>query len=1345
MFHYSAKSYYICDHKMKLNMIRLLRTLALFITGLFVMNSYGQIYKYIGLDDGLSSRNVYAVRQAVGGFMWFLTDNGIDRYDGTEVSQYTLTVDEVKFTEYSSCRFIYDSESDNLWLVTGGGRLMRYSKRNNRFEVMFTPDVSYRRTDIMRCAVSPIDVDGNIWIFVGEQAFCYNVRKRKGRELTIVGSDANVTYAAIISIDASNLYVGTKGEICRGIVDGDTITLTPIDCEQEMNINVNTFYYSSAHRTLVVGTEDAGIMAYREDTREIIHNKDLLPDVRVTRIIPYGTTDEVLIATNAACVYRMALADCMPHPYLAADYTTNYRMNTDNVTDICIDREGQLWLCSFPKGLTVRNDQYPALNWIRRSNLNINTLTNDGINYILEDSDQDLWYATDNGVSVYDTKENQWHTLLSMKDESPNPNHYFLTMCEVEPGVILLGGYAAGIYIINKNNLSTKFVKPDLIIPEKYIQTMYRDETDGSVWLGSENQLFNVTYDGALKVNYAEVFGGINYITRKDDFTLWIGTNNGLYSFNKRTHEKKRIELPLERFKVNTLLQASDGTVYVGTHHHGLIVYNEGDNYYHRYHKDNSALTSNGMKCIVSADNQSLYISSDGGIVRFNTNTERITTWTHDQGLQGVSFNAGAGIATCRHTLMLGSDMGVIEIPANATLPNIYKSKLVLSGLYIGNSRVSPDDKGSPLKDALNNVDRLVLNDAQSKAAIKVKCVNHIYPTDCDITWHIDSKGNKDDSWLPVEEDRFITLGKLPAGRHTLTIRATSNEAGTLLDERVLRITIKPPFYLSWWGLLIELGLLIIVVYSTRRYIKSTNAMHVSDEKINFLINTAHDIRTPLSLIKAPLEELSQCNTLNTEEREAVSLALRNANTLTQMTDNALQYQLESIERGVSRIERHEAIAHIQAQIDKLALLAKTKRQTIEYIHSTEPFDVWVEANKLNSIIQNLLSNAIKYSAEGETITFTLYCESKRWGFHVTDNGIGISEVERRKLFKQLFRGTNAINAKIAGSGIGLLSIGRYVKHMQGHIEVKSQVNGGSDFHVSFPLGKEHYDKQSAEFVDPSNLPTTTETVILPECYAVEPTESSRPRLLIVEDNPELLNYLKRIFDKDYHVYTAINGKEALSKLPYVQPSIVLTDVMMPEMRGDDLCVSIKSNIDTSHIGVVLISALSDQGSIIKGLSVKADAYVTKPFDVKILQLTIANLIESRQQLSQRLAALDDLSCDVSDAASELDLKLMNEMKEVIERNMANSDFTIDTLAYELRISRTTLYNKIKGLTGNNPSDFIRTCRINRAKTLLSEHRYTIAEVTDRVGFADQKYFREVFKKAVGMTPSEYAKTRVES
>jgi YesN/AraC family two-component response regulator len=197
---------------------------------------------------------------------------------------------------------------------------------------------------------------------------------------------------------------------------------------------------------------------------------------------------------------------------------------------------------------------------------------------------------------------------------------------------------------------------------------------------------------------------------------------------------------------------------------------------------------------------------------------------------------------------------------------------------------------------------------------------------------------------------------------------------------------------------------------------------------------------------------------------------------------------------------------------------------------------------------------------------------------------------------------------------------------------------------------------------------------------------------------------------------------------------------MMPEMRGDDLCISIKSNIDTSHIAVVLVSALSDQQSIINGLSVKADAYVTKPFDTKVLQLTIHNLVESRLQLRSQLASLEVEEDYLADATSELDLKLMTEMRRIIEDNLADSDFTVDTLAYELRVSRTSLYNKVKGLTGNTPSDLIRTCRISKAKKLLRDHHHSVADVTELVGFTDQKHFREVFKKSVGVTPSEYAK-----
>lgn len=222
--------------------------------------------------------------------------------------------------------------------------------------------------------------------------------------------------------------------------------------------------------------------------------------------------------------------------------------------------------------------------------------------------------------------------------------------------------------------------------------------------------------------------------------------------------------------------------------------------------------------------------------------------------------------------------------------------------------------------------------------------------------------------------------------------------------------------------------------------------MQISEEKINFLINTAHDIRTPLTLIKAPLEELSQSNTLSIEERESVGLALRNANTLTQMTDKVMQYELSSIEKGITRIEQLEAISHFNGQIDKLSLLAHSKHQRIIYDHPQQPFDIWVDVRKLNSIIQNLLSNAIKYSNEGSSIILSLYSNDTIWGFHVVDQGIGISMAEQKNLFQHLFRGANAINAKITGSGFGLLSIGRYIKRMHGHIEVKSQVNKAQTF-----------------------------------------------------------------------------------------------------------------------------------------------------------------------------------------------------------------------------------------------------------------------------------------------------------
>ena len=1314
-----------------------LRGLTLLAICLSFTAAFGQIYKYIGLDDGLSSRSVYAVQQSNGGFMWFLTDNGIDRYDGSNMSKYTIRIAGQKFTEYSTCRLIHDTADDNILVVTGLGRVLQYDRRDNAFCVMYSPTISASKADISECAISSIDGKGNLWILIGDEAFCYNVRTGQGTRLAMHTHGVATTFSAVVPKDSATLYIGSKQGVCVGHVNDNQLTLEAIPAMEEHGCNVNTLYYNAKHATLLIGTEDAGIVAFKEHTGEVIHHKEALPDMRVTKILPCND-DEVIFSTNAACVYHMTIDQCVPAPYLQADFSTDYHMNTDNVADMCFDKDGQLWLCSFPKGLTVYNGQYPGFNWLRRSNLSSNTLADNSINCILEDKRNDLWFATDNGISMYSRSDKQWHTLLSKVDESPNPNHHFLTLCEVKPGTVLVGGYASGIYVIDKGTHSARFVKPASMVPEKYIQTMYRDPSDGSVWMGGENQLFNICYDTDIRVNYAEVFGGINYITQKDSEHLWIGTKEGLYVFDKRSHEKRRIELPLERFKVNTLFQDADGTIYIGTHHNGLLVYNEEENYYNRYNKSNSALTDDCMKCIIKARNGSLYITSNGGIVRVNKNTKRITTWTKDQGMEGINFGIRSGIRTHRNTILFGGDQGAIEISEEASLPHIYQANLVLADLYIGNTRMNPNDRKSPLNVALNNTQHLKLSNSQRDAAIKVKNINHIYPSDCLIAWTTD-RDLENATWHELNEDNFITLNRLKPGSYVMTIRSTSKESGQVLDEHSLKLSIKPPYYFSYWGIAIELAILILAFVLVIKITKASSAMHVSDEKVKFFINTAHDLRTPITLIKAPLEELSESSTLTDNDKESIALALRNTNTLAEMTDKAMRYEIESIEKGMLRVECHEAIAHIGKQIDRWKMLAQIKQQQIEYIHPDTPFSIWVDARKLNSIIQNLLSNAIKYSREKSTITVTLYEEEKVWGFHVADSGIGIDEQEQKKLFHQLFRGSNAINAKVAGSGIGLLSIGRYIKDMKGKIEVSSQLNKGADFHVRFPMGKEHYDPHTTLFIEKPHEEDTAQPV---QPHAEEAVDNMdyRTRLLIVEDNPELLAYLTKIFEKEYRVYTATNGKEALAKLHYIQPLIVLSDVMMPEMRGDDLCVSIKSNIDTSHMAVVLISALSDQQSIINGLSVKADAYVTKPFDMKVLQLTLRNLVESRQKLRERLASLEDINENIADSTSELDLKLMKEMKEIICANLDKPDFTVDTLAYELRVSRTTLYNKVKGLTGNTPSDLIREARINKAKKLLSEHRYQIVEVGEMVGFADQKYFREVFKKSVGMTPSEYAK-----
>lgn len=519
-----------------------------------------------------------------------------------------------------------------------------------------------------------------------------------------------------------------------------------------------------------------------------------------------------------------------------------------------------------------------------------------------------------------------------------------------------------------------------------------------------------------------------------------------------------------------------------------------------------------------------------------------------------------------------------------------------------------------------------------------------------------------------------------------------------------------------------------------------------ADEKIRFFINLAHDIRTPLTLIKTPLEVINGQEPLTPDGRKNLQTALKNINSLLQLSANLMSLERITTHAEKLHIAEHELNECLQEQCALFQTYAELKGIQLECKGTTSPLYVWMDKEKISSIMKNLLSNALKYTPRGGRVSVCTTEERESWSIEVSDTGIGIPADEQKQLFKRHRRGSNAINAQVTGNGIGLVLVKQLVLLHKGTLSLNSIEGVGSHISISFKKSKKRYKHAMFGKSSPDKpvqpLHINPKSAIPREVPAE--TDKHHPKLLIAEDNVELQDFLSRTLSPDYLVSTCDNGRQAIDAAKKQLPDLIISDVMMPEVKGDELCRTLKRDIETSHIPIILLTALGSERHIIEGWQVGADEYIVKPFNIDILRATIAGLLANRALLRRKYANLE-LNEDVPENCvagrhEDLDLKFITTVKQKVEEHIDNPDFNVDHLCNLLNMSRTSFYNKIKALTGEAPADYIRVIRLKRASQLLREQHYSITEVAERTGFSDAKYFRTVFKKHYGVSPREYSK-----
>ena len=1307
-----------------------------------------QSYTYLGVSEGLSHRHVYSIKKDSKGYMWFLTYEGADRFNGSEFKHYNFFSQGKKLNSSVHLKSLYHTPDSLLWQIGSDGKVFQYNEDTDQFDLFYSyPNES---NEIITLDFSDIDRENRIWMAHKGNLHIYDYNKQKE-----IGITQHPLYAAtaIEELKENAYAIGTTHGVFLAKIENDTLQLNIsallID---KLPMRIEQLYYHQESNNLIIATLRQGVFIYDLNTDELSPQFDL-QTTSVNKMIHFSAT-QILIATNGAGIYILDLDKKTLKPYIIADYDSPNGMNGNNIKDIFLDENNRIWMANYPTGITIRNNNNLNYKWIKHIPNHTQSLVHDEVNAILEDKDGDLWFATTNGISLYRTKERKWESYLSTynKELSIN-NHMFLSLCEIKPGIIWIGGYNSGVYEVNKHTKQSKLLLSNQLQqinqPDKCIRAILRDKNN-SIWIGGYYNLKQINPDNQ-RIRYYNDISSITTLVEKDASSIWVASTKGLYILDKKSGNNRRIDMPTQSPFINTLHQDKKGNLYIGTNE-GLLIFDPQSGTFEHLHKENSSILSNSIRAIIADNTEDIiFIATDKGLSRLEINTKEMQNWTKDQGLLTTFFSSNAGVQLHNGDCLFGSANGVIRFSQNSVLPTNYNSTLVLEEFQINQQVVHSTGYNDILTQPLNQTKEIILESKQNNISIKVGSINYDYPSNILYTWKMEGLYDK---WSYPTADTRFNFTNLTPGSYTFKVRTIPRDnLNEILEEREIFIEILQPY---WWGLIakflyfsVGIGLLVLFV----RFMVQRSEKKLVDHTKQFYYNTAHDIKVPLRLIKEPLQELREKETLSPEGVENIKVVLRNLNTLLAQNDSVINY--ERMEKNKERLylSEHNITRFINNIIKQTQPIAELKQVELTQITTLdEELRIWLDKDKVKTILSNLLNNAIEKSPDFSSIKINSGIDENEWFVEITHKGDVIPQKQLESLQKEHCLDDAIYNNENIQKELGLRLVCQLVKLHKGSIHVKSDQEEGTTFRFSLPCYHKGITAATHSTHKLKLPPVIHKLPIIKRGPSIDhkilsqynyTKNGSRPTVLLIEDEIPLQTEITNNLSDEYIVEVVSEGKEALRMAKELRPDIIISKMYLKDAKGTELSLTLKGNIETSHIPIILLTDKNDEKHIIKGLQNGADEYILKPFNYRILKASMANLLANRALLRDRYASLEiQEPIDCIHCSTNLDWKFIATIKEKVEEHMSEADFTVDKLCAILNMSRTSFYNKLKALTNKTPSDYIRVIKLNHAAVLLKSQEYTIAEIAEMTGFNDAKYFREVFKKHYNMTPSKYAKEK---
>lgn len=1300
-------------------------------------------FKNLSIRNGLSQNTVNAILQDRKGFMWLGTKDGLNRYDGLSFRKFKHDAANPRSIGNSFITSLYEDFNGNIWVGTDAGVYIYYPEKE-AFEEFDCQ--SLEKTRIER-SVSMIagDKQGRVWIAVEAQGmFCYDARQKLLRNYPLSEISSNIKCFTFDS--GGTLWLGFYGDGLYYSKDNLATVHpygSPEDGKREFEGGVITKIVQGNYNCLYIGSVKEGVSELNltsGQVRNLLAIDESGESIFCRDLLPYSDNELWIGTESGIYIYNLRTAQFI---HLRASLYDSYSLSDNAIYALYKDREEGLWIGSYFGGVDYYPRQYTYFAKYYPKNI-ANSLHGKRVREFCRADDGTLWIGTeDGGLNHFNPKTKEFHFF---EPSAGFTNIHGLCM---DGSHLWVGTFSKGLRVID--------TRTGVILrtyTEGHTSHSLNDNSIFSICRTSAGEIYLGTLFGLLRYNRTqdnfdripELNGKFVYDIKEDSYgNLWLATYaNGAYCYDVSARRWKNYvfdaedEKSLPYDKVLSVFEDSYRQIWLTTQGGGFCLFHPDTETFTRYGlKD--GLPNDVVYQIVEDDDRFLWLTTNNGLVRFDPKTMEMKVFSTANGLPTNQFNYRSGFKDEAGNIYLGSINGFVAFDPRTFAENRQVPAVAITDFLLFNKEVPVGETDSPLKSSITFSDKVVLTADQNSFSFRIAALSYQAPRMNKLMYKLEGF---DEGWLTIGESPLVTYSNLGYGDYVFKVKASNSDGVWNEQETSLHLSILPPFYLSGWAycfyVLFFMGCLVCVIFYCKRrnYRKQHRQMEMLEQekerevyhaKIDFFTNVAHEIRTPLTLIKGPLENIILKKEVDSETKEDLYIMKQNTERLLNLTNQLLDFRKTETRGFRLNFTECDVVAVLRETYLRFTSLAKQKGLDFILELPQECFMADVNQEALTKIISNLLNNGVKYAST--YLRISLETDEKVFHIRTFNDGEMIPDTMKEEIFKPFVR-LDKEDEVTTGTGIGLALSRSLAELHQGSLmmEKGEEVNC---FCLTLPVNQDSTITLSAE-----NVSQVEENSCGWEQEETD-TKEKKPMILVVEDNPDMLAFIRKQLTTEYSVLTAMNGIEALAVLDNHYVNLVVSDVMMPQMDGFELCKTIKSDLSYSHIPVVLLTAKTNIQSKIEGLELGADAYIEKPFSVEYLLANISSLIHNREKLRQTFAKSPFVAANTM-ALTKADEEFIWKLNDIIQANLHNPEFSMEDMADALKMSRSSFYRKIKGVLDLSPNEYLRLERLKQAAQLLKEGKSRVNEICYTVGFNSPSYFSKCFLKQFGVLPKDF-------